>query len=232
MIFRSTSLHVCWRRPRCLSAPPRPGPRCHWARRRLSRFWVRRPAVEGSDLHQFRDHRRRGLLRRPGYCGHAILAARLRGRHHAASTAQVMTDFNSAYDCAPVDALHRSNTLARYDRRPSNSASRCLLHRYGVDRSGRVDPRRAWRPPTRSGFSRSGQPSPAPTSRWSWPTAGSRATCFWVAGADVTMTTSAFSGNILAGANRHCYLPAGGSITLNGGTLAGRRLGERRRDDD
>ena len=38
---------------------------------------------------------------------------------------------------------------------------------------------------------------------------------FWVPSADVTMTTSAFSGNILAG---------GGSITLTGGILAGRAL--------
>ena len=40
---------------------------------------------------------------------------------------------------------------------------------------------------------------------------------FWVPGAGVTMTTSAFSGNILAGG-------ATGSITLTGGTLAGRAL--------
>ena len=46
---------------------------------------------------------------------------------------------------------------------------------------------------------------------------------FWVPGADVTMTTSAFSGNILAGANGPGYA-AGGSITLNYGTLAGRAL--------
>jgi len=38
---------------------------------------------------------------------------------------------------------------------------------------------------------------------------------FWAPNADVTMTTSAFSGNILAGA---------GSITLTGGALAGRAL--------
>jgi len=46
---------------------------------------------------------------------------------------------------------------------------------------------------------------------------------FWVPGADVTMTTSAFSGNILAAANGAGYA-AGGSITLNYGTLAGRAL--------
>jgi hypothetical protein len=46
---------------------------------------------------------------------------------------------------------------------------------------------------------------------------------FWVPGADVTMTTSAFSGNILAGANGAGHA-AGGSITLNYGTLAGRAL--------
>lgn len=40
---------------------------------------------------------------------------------------------------------------------------------------------------------------------------------FWAPGAGVTMTTSAFSGNILAGG-------ATGSITLTGGTLAGRAL--------
>ena len=43
---------------------------------------------------------------------------------------------------------------------------------------------------------------------------------FWVPGADVTMTSSAFSGNILAGSTA----AAGGSITLNYGTLAGRAL--------
>lgn len=43
---------------------------------------------------------------------------------------------------------------------------------------------------------------------------------FWVPGADVTLTTSAFSGTILAGSSA----AAGGSITLNGGTLAGRAL--------
>jgi len=46
---------------------------------------------------------------------------------------------------------------------------------------------------------------------------------FWVPGADVTMTTSAFSGNILAAANGAAF-PAGGSITMSGGTLAGRAL--------
>ncbi|MBE0626049.1 MAG: DUF3494 domain-containing protein [Burkholderiales bacterium] len=43
---------------------------------------------------------------------------------------------------------------------------------------------------------------------------------FWVPGADVTMTTSAFSGNILAGSTA----AAGGSITMTGGTLAGQAL--------
>jgi hypothetical protein len=43
---------------------------------------------------------------------------------------------------------------------------------------------------------------------------------FWVPGADVTMTSSAFSGNILAGSTA----AAGGSITMTGGTLAGQAL--------
>jgi hypothetical protein len=41
---------------------------------------------------------------------------------------------------------------------------------------------------------------------------------YWAPTAAVTMTTSAFKGNILAGD------PAGGSITLTGGTVAGRAL--------
>ncbi len=41
---------------------------------------------------------------------------------------------------------------------------------------------------------------------------------YWAPGAGVTMTTSAFSGNILAGD------ATGGSITMTGGTLAGRAL--------
>ena len=40
---------------------------------------------------------------------------------------------------------------------------------------------------------------------------------FWAPSEDVTMTTSAFSGNILAGG-------APGSVTMTGGTLAGRIL--------
>ena len=43
---------------------------------------------------------------------------------------------------------------------------------------------------------------------------------FWVPGADVTMTTSAFSGNILAGSTA----AVGGSITFSGGSLTGRAL--------
>jgi len=46
---------------------------------------------------------------------------------------------------------------------------------------------------------------------------GQACNVFWVPAADVTMTTSAFSGNILAGG-------ATGSITMTGGTLAGRAL--------
>jgi len=53
---------------------------------------------------------------------------------------------------------------------------------------------------------------------------GQACNVFWAPGADVTLTTSAFSGNILAGANPIATYPAGGSITLNGGTLAGRAL--------
>ena len=53
---------------------------------------------------------------------------------------------------------------------------------------------------------------------------GQACNVFWVPGADVTLTTSAFSGNILAGANPSATYPAGGSITLNYGTLAGRAL--------
>ncbi|MBE0622690.1 MAG: DUF3494 domain-containing protein [Burkholderiales bacterium] len=49
---------------------------------------------------------------------------------------------------------------------------------------------------------------------------GQACNVFWVPGADVTMTTSAFSGNILAGSTA----PAGGSITMTGGTLAGQAL--------
>jgi hypothetical protein len=52
---------------------------------------------------------------------------------------------------------------------------------------------------------------------------GQACNVFWVPGADVTMTTSAFSGNILAAANGANF-PAGGSITLTGGILAGRAL--------
>jgi len=56
---------------------------------------------------------------------------------------------------------------------------------------------------------------------------------FWVPGtlapgADVTMTASAFSGNILAAANgvdaNNAPYTAGGSITFTGGSLAGRAL--------
>jgi hypothetical protein len=46
---------------------------------------------------------------------------------------------------------------------------------------------------------------------------GQACNVFWAPGAGVTMTTSAFSGNILAGG-------ATGAITLTGGTLAGRAL--------
>ena len=46
---------------------------------------------------------------------------------------------------------------------------------------------------------------------------------FWVPGADVTMTTSTFVGNVLAAANGPGF-PAGGSITTTGGTLSGRAL--------
>jgi hypothetical protein len=46
---------------------------------------------------------------------------------------------------------------------------------------------------------------------------GQACNVFWAAGADVTMTTSALGGNILAGG-------ATGSVTMTGGTLAGRVL--------
>jgi len=46
---------------------------------------------------------------------------------------------------------------------------------------------------------------------------GQACNVFWAPGADVTLTTSAFSGNILAGSTT-------GAITLTGGTLAGRAL--------
>ncbi len=46
---------------------------------------------------------------------------------------------------------------------------------------------------------------------------GQACNVFWAPAADVTMTTSAFSGNILAGG-------ATGSITMTGGTLTGRAL--------
>lgn len=47
---------------------------------------------------------------------------------------------------------------------------------------------------------------------------GQACNVYWVPSAGVTMTTSAFSGNILAGD------AIGGSITMTGGTLAGRAL--------
>ena len=77
-----------------------------------------------------------------------------------------------------------------------------------------------------SGFSRSGPKRPAPSRvPASRENGRRRAACnvFWVPSADVTFTTSAIKGNILAG-DLATDTTKDGAITLTGGTLDGRAL--------